>query len=86
MLQIIFEPNAINELIEWHTVNYKIALKILKLRKECSKTPFEGTCKPEPLKYNLKNYWSRRITEGDRLIYKTTDKEIIILSCKGHYI
>ncbi|MGB4960487.1 MAG: Txe/YoeB family addiction module toxin [Saprospiraceae bacterium] len=42
--------------------------------------------KPEPLKYNLSNYWSRRITNEHRLVYKFSKDEIVIISCRGHYL
>ncbi|MGN6601632.1 MAG: Txe/YoeB family addiction module toxin [Ginsengibacter sp.] len=54
--------------------------------KEISRNPFEGKGKPEPLKHNLKGYWSRRITDEHRLVYKIDkDENIVIISCKGHY-
>jgi toxin YoeB len=52
---------------------------------ETSKTPFDGIGKPEPLKNELKGYWSRRLTDEHRLVYKVTDQQIIIVSCKYHY-
>ncbi|WP_448519357.1 Txe/YoeB family addiction module toxin [Rhodoflexus sp.] len=57
--------------------NPRIAAKIMKLLREISKTPFEGIGQPEPLKYELSGYWSRRI--------KMEDGVITILSCKFHY-
>ncbi len=59
--------------------------KIVSLVLEISSTPFEGTGKPEPLKYDLKGSWSRRINQEHRLIYEVNDKEILILSCRYHY-
>jgi toxin YoeB len=47
--------------------------------------PFSGIGKPEPLKHQLKGYWSRRINDEHRLVYKITETEIIIISCKFHY-
>jgi toxin YoeB len=60
-------------------------MKILNLIQSCLDEPYAGIGKPEPLKYELKGYWSRRITKEHRLVYKVTDEEIIILSCKFHY-
>lgn len=59
--------------------------KINGLIKECSRTPFQGTGKPEPLKNDLKGYWSRRITKEDRLVYTFNNERLLILACKGHY-
>jgi toxin YoeB len=52
---------------------------------EIADNPFTGTGKPEPLKYELKGKWSRRITKEHRLVYEVTDTGINILSCKFHY-
>jgi len=53
--------------------------------KEIIRTPFSGTGKPEPLKYEMSGYWSRRIDSEHRLVYKVTDDAIIIIACKNHY-
>jgi toxin YoeB len=50
-----------------------------------ARDPFAGIGKPEPLKHELKGFWSRRITDEHRLVYKVTDEEIIIAACKYHY-
>jgi toxin YoeB len=47
--------------------------------------PFNGIGKPEALKHNRKGYWSRRITQGHRLVYLVTDDSVVIASCMGHY-
>ncbi|HYV93993.1 MAG TPA: Txe/YoeB family addiction module toxin [Chitinophagales bacterium] len=49
------------------------------------KSPFEGIGKPEPLKFQWRGYWSRRITEEHRLLYKVTDEYVIIAQCRFHY-
>jgi toxin YoeB len=85
MRDICFTPNAFEEYNDWAIENKKVQKKIAKLIEECTKSPFEGTGKPEGLKHNLKGYWSRRITEEDRLIYKVTDDMITIIACKSHY-
>ncbi|GAB3956377.1 type II toxin-antitoxin system mRNA interferase toxin YoeB [Spirosoma harenae] len=80
-----FSQKAFNELTEWATTDRKILLKIHELIAECCRTPFDGKGKPEPLKGNLKGYWSRRINQEHRLVYGVTEESINILSCKGHY-
>ncbi len=54
---------------------------------ESSVTPFEGTGYPEPLKYQMSGYWSRRINRKDRIIYKVYEDKVIVLivSAIGHY-
>ncbi len=70
---------------KWAVKNIKFFNKISKLIKEIQRTPFEGTGKPEQLKYEKKGYWSRRITKEHRLVYKIQKDVVFITSCKGHY-
>ncbi|MEZ4701220.1 MAG: Txe/YoeB family addiction module toxin [Rhodothermales bacterium] len=56
-----------------------------KLITEIQRTPFEGTGKPEPLKFELKGCWSRRITHEHRLVDEVIDDRIRILACRFHY-
>ena len=65
--------------------NKAVLKKIFTLLNEIIESPFVGTGKPEPLKYNLTGYWSRRINREHRLVYEVTEEIIIILSAKGHY-
>ena len=73
------------EYIYWQTQDKKILKRINTLIKECQRTPFEGTGKPEPLKANLSGFWSRRIDEKHRLVYEVTDERISIIQCRFHY-
>ena len=59
--------------------------KINELLKDISRSPYEGIGKPEALKFNSAGYWSRRIDEEHRLIYKVEQDEIIIYKCRFHY-
>ena len=59
--------------------------KINELLKDISRSPYEGIGKPEALKFNYAGYWSRRIDEEHRLIYKVEQDEIQILKCRFHY-
>lgn len=49
------------------------------------RNPFSGIGKPEPLKFNFNGYWSRRINEQHRIVYKVTNQEIILIQLRGHY-
>ncbi|MBK8626159.1 MAG: Txe/YoeB family addiction module toxin [Saprospiraceae bacterium] len=69
----------------WATNNLKVLKKIIELIHFCRISPFEGLGKPEPLRHNLKGYWSRRINDEHRLVYKVEDERIIIVSCRDHY-
>ncbi|WP_073998627.1 Txe/YoeB family addiction module toxin [Anaerococcus urinomassiliensis] len=64
----------------------KIFKKINELIKVSIRTPFEGIGKPEPLKSNYAGYWSRRINQEHRMVYKVLDDKIVIIACKGHYM
>lgn len=81
----LYEPKAHEQLMEWIKMNPKIASKVLELIDEARLNPFEGKGKPEPLRHDMKGYWSRRIDQEHRLVYRVTDDEIRIISCKHHY-
>jgi len=85
MSSIIFTQTALNQLSSYKTGNQKLVFKVLDLIEEIQKTPFTGKGKPEALKHDLSGYWSRRINDEHRLIYKVSEKEIEIYSCSGHY-
>ena len=85
MRNIVFDPKAFKQFNQWATENKKVYKKIIQLIDDTLRHPFSGIGKPEALKQNLKGYWSRRITDEHRLVYKVTDQEIISVSCKFHY-
>ena len=76
MRKIAFLPQAFEDFYLWATENRKIYTKIMTLIKDIDRHPFSGLGKPEPLK---------RITKEHRLVYRVTDEEIIVVSCKFHY-
>ena len=65
--------------------NKAVLKKINILIEEILESPFVGSGKPEPLKYDLVGFWSRRINREHRIVYEVTENLIIILSLKGHY-
>ena len=69
----------------WQGEDRKTSKRINKLIKDTVRTPFKGLGKPEPLKANLSAYWSRRIDDQNRLVYKVTDNALAIVSCRFHY-
>jgi len=85
MRVVAFHHAAFEQYNEWAATDKKIFERLHRLIVETSKTPFSGIGKPEPLKGALKGYWSRRITEEHRLVYKATDDQLIIVACKYHY-
>lgn len=71
--------------LEWNATDKKSFKKINALIKAIDRTPYEGEGKPEPLKYELSGWWSRRIDEKNRIVYRVKDGVLEIASCKGHY-
>ena len=84
-MRIIFGSTAWEDYLYWQTHDKSILKKINSLVKEIERTPFEGSGKPEPLKYNLATWWSRRINLEHRLVYKLDKGDIVILQCRYHY-
>ena len=85
MRKIIFEQDAFEDFTTWAEIDKKVFKRLYKLIIETSREPFKGTGKPEPLKGNYKGCWSRRITDEHRLIYRVSQNNLEIVSCRGHY-
>ena len=89
-MTIEFSLNAWEDLSFWIKEDFSKVEKIKELINAIAKTPFVGIGKPEPLKQNLKGYWSRRINDEHRLVYKISGDSrktqvCYILSCRNHY-
>jgi len=84
-MELKFKPTAENDLAYWFKTNKAIISKIEKLLKSVLDDPLSGIGKPEALKGNLSGYWSRRITNEHRMIYKVEDDTVTIHSLRGHY-
>ena len=85
MRNIVFTPNAFEHYQYWQEVDRKTVVKINQLLRECQRTPFEGTGKPEPLKGEFSGFWSRRITQEHRLVYEVDANNVFVTSCRYHY-
>lgn len=85
MRKILFTPIAFEQYNGWQIDNKQIFKRLNKLIVETAKTPFDGMGKPEALKYEYAGYWSRRITDEHRLVYKVEKDWIEIIACKFHY-
>lgn len=84
-MRILWEESAWEQYLVWQTEDKKTLKRINKIVKDIQRNMFEGIGKPEPLKDNYSGWWSRRIDEENRIVYKINDDSIIIASCKGHY-
>ena len=85
MRTISFSPKAFNDFMHCYETDKTTFSKISFLILEAARNPFSGKGKPEPLKNKLTGYWSRRINEEHRLVYKVTGNILEIVSCKYHY-
>jgi len=84
-VKLIFSNHAWDDYLFWQKTDNKILRRINTLIKEAQRNPFEGMGKPEPLKHALSGYWSRRITDEHRFIYKVSEKAIHIAQLRYHY-
>jgi toxin YoeB len=81
----VFSDSAWEDYLYWQKTDKKILRRINGLVKEIMRTPFEGTGKPEPLKHALSGYWSRRINDEHRIVYKVTEDAVYIAQLRYHY-
>lgn len=84
-MKILFHEKAFDEYLYWQKNDKKTLKRLNNIIKDICRNPYEGLGKPEPLRYALQGYWSRRITIEDRIIYKVENDNLIIISCAKHY-
>lgn len=84
-MNLIFSDHAWEDYCYWQTTDPKILLRINTLIKDIKRSPFKGIGKPEPLKHAFAGYWSRRINDEHRLVYKVLDDAILIAQLRYHY-
>ncbi|MCL2207109.1 MAG: Txe/YoeB family addiction module toxin [Fibromonadales bacterium] len=80
-----FSDNAWEEYTYWQSQDKKTLKRINALLKDIDRSPYEGIGKPEPLKENWSGFWSRRIDDVNRIIYKVENGHLIIVQCGSHY-
>jgi toxin YoeB len=85
MRAIRFVPDAWEAYLYWHAQDKKTLKRINTLISNAARSPFAGLGKPEPLRGNLSGYWSRRIDDTHRLVYRANDTELAIIACRFHY-
>jgi len=83
--KVAFEKGAFKDFSDWATADKKIHRRIVTLILDVLRQPFAGLGKPEPLKGELRGYWSRRIDKEHRLVYRVDDEMVTIISCRYHY-
>ena len=83
--RIIWTLAAWEDYQYWQGQDRKTLKRINSLIQECLRQPFEGIGKPKPLKENLAGFWSRRIDEANRLIYRVDGDDMVVIACRYHY-
>lgn len=84
-MKLIWSEDAWEDYLFWQAQDKKILKRVNELIKAIQREPFQGIGDPEPLKYDWKGYWSRRINREHRLVYKVRDDELWIVQCRYHY-
>lgn len=85
MISKVWSDLAWEDYVYWQSQDKKILKRINLLLKDTDRNQYEGIGKPEPLKYELQGFWTRRIDETNRLVYRIKGECIEILSCRTHY-
>ena len=84
-MKLIFSEQAWEDYVYWQQQDRRMVKRINELIEHTSREPFAGIGKPEPLRHDLRGYWSRRITDEHRLVYFVADDTVDILQCRYHY-
>ena len=84
-MKLIFSEQAWDDYLYWQKTDKKLLERINALVKDISRSPFAGIGKPEPLKNALSGYWSRRINDEHRIVYKIAEDSMLIAQLRYHY-
>lgn len=84
-MRLVFADEAWDDYLHWQKHDRRMIERINKLIRETQREPFTGVGKPEPLKHALAGYWSRRITEEHRMVYKLEDGALLLAQLRYHY-
>ena len=84
-MKLIFAEQAWEDYLHWQETDRKMVKRIHELIKQARRTPFEGSGKPEPLKHALSGYWSRRINDEHRIVYRVEGDSLLIAQLRFHY-
>lgn len=84
-MKLVWDEQAWDEYVGWQRDDKRILKRINDLIKDITRNGNEGIGKPEPLKHGFSGYWSRRITDEHRLVYRTAGDEVRIAQCRYHY-
>jgi toxin YoeB len=83
--ELVFDPDFLEDLAYWISTDSRVAVRILQLVQAVRRDPQKGIGKPEPLRHLGSGYWSRRITQEHRLVYRLQPARVYFLQCHYHY-
>jgi toxin YoeB len=84
-MHVVFHPNAWDDYLHWQQQDRGMLRKINNLIREIERDPYSGIGKPEALRFDLTGYWSRRIDQEHRLVYRMDGEDLHVLACRYHY-
>ena len=84
-MKLAWSTRAWNDYLYWQKTDKKKVKRINLLIKESIRNPFDGIGNPESLKFELQGFWSRRIDKEHRLVYLSTEDELLIVGCRYQY-
>ncbi|HBH35904.1 MAG TPA: Txe/YoeB family addiction module toxin [Gammaproteobacteria bacterium] len=84
-MKLVFSENAWDDYLYWQKIDKRILKRINLLIQNIKRSPFDGIGKPEPLKHALSGYWSRRINDEHRIVYRAEADSILIAQLRHHY-
>lgn len=84
-MNIVFHDRAWEDYLYWQEKDKQMLKRVNQLIKDILRSPYDGIGKPEPLKYELTGFWSRRIDQEHRLVYRVEKSELHLLACRYHY-
>ncbi len=84
-MRLIFAPEAWEDYLHWQATDKPVLRRIHELIKDTRRSPFTGLGKPEPLRHALSGFWSRRITQEHRMVYRVEANDLLIAQLRYHY-
>ena len=84
-MKLVFHEAAWEDYLHWQATDTKLLARINLVIKEIRRTPLTGIGKPEPLRGRMSGWWSRRINQEHRLVYRQVDDSLFIAQCRHHY-
>ena len=84
-MKLVFSEHAWEDYLYWQKTDKKILKRINELIQDIQRNKYEGKGKPEPLRHTLSGYWSRRITNEHRIVYKIEENKVLIAQLRYHY-